>query len=249
MELAIIIIYGLLIGSFLNVCIYRIPKGESISLPPSHCAVCGKSIKWYDLFPVFSYIVLGGKCRYCKDKISIKYPVVELFTALLFCLIYLKYGLAFEFFKFAFLGAILIVIGIIDFETTDVYTKITVFGIVTGILFVIIGYYLYEVAPMDYIAGGVVGGGVIALIVILTKGMGWGDVEICLICGLYIGLTHTLLMLIFSFVLGGVIGSLLILFKRKSRKDYIPFGPFIAIASLLSVLIGDKIIQLYFVLI
>jgi leader peptidase (prepilin peptidase) / N-methyltransferase len=245
MGIIIVIVYGLLIGSFLNVCIYRIPRGESISFPPSHCAVCGQRLKWYDLFPVFSYLVLSGKCRYCGDRISIKYPVIEMLTAALFCLIYIKYGLAFEFFKFALLAAILVVIGIIDLETTDVYTKITVFGIALGILFLIIGYYLYEINPLDFIAGGVVGGSVISLIVILTKGMGWGDVEICVICGLFIGLKYTLLMLFLSFVIGGLIGSLLIMLKLKSRKDYIPFGPFIALATLLSILLGDHIIGLY----
>jgi leader peptidase (prepilin peptidase) / N-methyltransferase len=249
MEVTIVLLYGLLIGSFLNVCIYRIPRGESISFPPSHCAVCDKRLKWYDLFPVFSFVFLRGKCRYCGDKISIKYPAVELFTAVLFCLIYLKYGLTFEFFKFAVLAAILIVIGIIDFETTDVYTKVTVFGIAVGILFLITGYFLYEIGPLDYIIGGIVGGGVIALIVILTKGMGWGDVEICLICGLFIGIKHTVLMLILSFLTGGIIGILLILLGIKSRKDYVPFGPFIAIASLLSILLGDKILNLYFTII
>jgi leader peptidase (prepilin peptidase) / N-methyltransferase len=249
MEVSIVVIYGLLIGSFLNVCIYRIPRGESISFPPSHCAVCGKRLKWYDLFPVFSYLVLRGKCRYCGDRISIKYPAVEILTAVLFYLIYLKYGLSFEFFRLVTLAVILIVIGIIDLETTDVYTKVTVFGIAVGIVFLFLGYFLYKINPLDYIVGGITGGGVIALIVILTKGMGWGDVEICVICGLFIGLKYTILMLILSFVIGGIIGSLLILLKIKSRKDYIPFGPFIAVASLLSVLLGDKIIKLYFTII
>lgn len=237
-------ILGLLIGSFLNVCIYRIPRNESISFPPSHCTSCDNKIRAYDLIPVLSYIFLKGKCRHCKEKISIKYPVIELITGALFLALYIKFGLTFELIKFVIFISFLIVIGIIDLETTDVYLKTTLSGIVTGIIFIIIGHF-YGLEILTYLYGGLLGGGLISLIILVTHGMGWGDAEICLLAGVFLGLKLTLVMLFLSFVLGGIIGVLLIVTKKKSRKDYIPFGPFIALGAIGAVLFGQMIINLY----
>jgi leader peptidase (prepilin peptidase) / N-methyltransferase len=245
MELTFIFILGLLIGSFLNVCIYRIPRNESISYPPSHCGSCGKNIKGYDLIPVISYTLLKGKCRYCKEKISIRYPAIEVLTAILFSAVYIKYGLSFELLKYITLTALLVVISMIDLETTDVYFKTILFGLITGIIFIVFGYYLSEISVMNYLVAGLIGGSVIALIIVITKGMGWGDAEICLVCGLYLGLRNTIVMLLFAFILGAVIGLALIVLKKKSRKDYIPFGPFIAAAAIFSILFGESIILWY----
>ncbi len=241
---AYIFILGLILGSFFNVCIYRIPKEQSISYPPSHCTNCQNKIKWYDLIPVLSYVILGGKCRHCKEKISIRYPVIELLTAFLFLAIYIKYGLSLLTLKYIILASFLIIIGMIDFDTTDVYDITTIPAIVLGIIFV-----LYAVIQkMDWqflVLGGLVGGGFIALIILLTKGMGWGDAEICLFCGLFLGLKLTVLMLFLSMLLGGVIGIILIILKIKGRKDYIPFGPFIAMATMITILYGQNIIDFY----
>ena len=241
---AYIFILGLILGSFFNVCIYRIPKEQSISYPPSHCTNCQNKIKWYDLIPVLSYVILGGKCRHCKEKISIRYPVIELITAFLFLGIYLEYGLSILTVKYIILCSFLIIIGMIDFDTTDVYDITTIPAIILGVIFVI-----YAVTQkMDWqflLLGGLVGGGFIALIILLTKGMGWGDAEICLFCGLFLGLKLTILMLFLSMLLGGIIGIILIVFKIKGRKDYIPFGPFIAMATLITILYGQNIIDFY----
>ncbi|TDT61967.1 prepilin peptidase [Fonticella tunisiensis] len=242
--LLLVFIFGLIIGSFLNVCIYRIPRGESISCPPSHCTSCGRRIRWYDMFPVLSYLLLRGKCRFCGDRISIKYPLIELTTGALFAALYINYGLSFEFIKFALFISLLIVIGIIDLNTMDVYLKTTIFGVISGIVFMIIGYYLYG-NVMEYISGGLLGGGTIALIIILTKGMGWGDAEICLVSGLFLGLRLAVVMLFLSFVIGGFTGIALILLKKKSRRDYIPFGPFIALSSIVTTFFGERILTWY----
>jgi leader peptidase (prepilin peptidase)/N-methyltransferase len=241
----LILLYGMIIGSFLNVCIYRIPLSESISFPPSHCPSCKNKIKIYDLFPVISYILLKGKCRYCGNKISIRYPIIELLTGLLFVAIYMKFGLCFEFVKFVFFISFLVVIGIIDYDTTDVYLKTTLSGILIGIIFIIAGHF-YGLQFMTYIYGGLLGGGLIAIIILLTHGMGWGDFEICIMAGLYLGIKLTILMLFLSFIIGGIVGVILIASKLKSRKDYIPFGPFIVIGSVLSLFSGSYIINLYF---
>jgi leader peptidase (prepilin peptidase)/N-methyltransferase len=237
-------ILGLLIGSFLNVCIYRIPRGESIAFPPSHCTNCKNEIKWYDLIPVISYIFLKGKCRYCGEKISIRYPLIELITGALFFALYINFGLSFYFIKSVVLTCLLIVIGMIDYDTTDIYFSTTLTGIIMGCLFLLYNWYL-GAGVLTYIYGALLGGGVIALIILLTHGMGWGDAELCLLCGLYLGLKLTAVMLFFAFVFGGIIGILLIITKKKSRKDYIPFGPYIALSSIFTMLLGEKILSLY----
>jgi leader peptidase (prepilin peptidase) / N-methyltransferase len=239
-----IFIIALCIGSFLNVCIYRIPNGESIVNPPSHCGNCGTTLKSLDLIPVFSYIFLKAKCKYCGEKISFRYPLIELITGVLITAVYIEYGLNFMFFKYTILIMLLIVIGMIDFDTTDVYLKTTFTGIVFGMAFLIYGHFLgYGIK--DFIFGAAAGGGAIALIILLTRGMGWGDAEICILVGLFLGLKLTIFMLFSSFVVGGIIGFLLIVFKIKSRKDYMPFGPFIAIGAIITMFFGEKLINLY----
>lgn len=245
MILGFVVIFSLLIGSFLNVCIYRIPREESIAYPPSHCVNCGVKIKWYDLIPIFSYLLLRGKCRNCKAKISIEYPMIEFITAAIFLMIYVKYGLSFEFIKYTILTAFMIVIGMIDYKTTDVYFKISISGIITGIILAVIGNYLGS-GILEYIFGAVLGGGIITLIILITKGMGWGDAEICTICGLFLGIRLTLLLLFLSFVIGGATGVILILMKKKSPRDYIPFGPSIALAAVITVIFGERILSWYF---
>ncbi|WMJ80847.1 prepilin peptidase [Clostridium sp. MB40-C1] len=246
MEYIFIFILGIVIGSFLNVCIYRIPREESIAYPPSHCTSCNNRLKFYYLIPVISYIFLKGKCSYCGEKISIRYPILEAFTGFIFVILYSFYGFTLEFVKFSLLSCFLIVISIIDIDTTDIYFKTTISGIVAGIVFILIncirGYYV-----STYIIGGLIGGGFIAFIILITKGMGWGDAEICLLCGLYLGWQKTILMIFLAVVLGAIIGVLLIITKKKSRKDYIPFGPYIAIGAFISMIYGQKIIMWYWI--
>lgn len=245
----LVLLYGLIFGSFLNVCIYRIPKGESISFPPSHCMNCSNKIKWYDLFPVISYIVLRGKCRHCGDKISIRYPIIELLNGCLYGALYLKYGFSIILLQYCILVSLLIVIGMIDYDTTDVYTSTTIIGIILGISLIIVNYFFVNHSiyiSSQYIFGAALGGGMITVIILLTHGMGWGDAEICFVCGLFLGFKLTIVMMFFSFVFGGIIGVALLLLKKKGRKDYIPFGPFIAIAGIFTVLFGNSIINWYF---
>ncbi|ADK13643.1 MULTISPECIES: A24 family peptidase [Clostridium] len=241
----IIFIFGTIIGSFLNVCIYRIPMQESIVYPSSHCTNCGNRIKWYDLIPIVSYVILRGKCRNCGEKISKKYPIVEFITGLLYLMLYIKFGISIDIVKYVVFISILIVIGIIDFDTTDIYFKTTIVGLISA--FVFLGIYYYNGLPIrTYIYGGIAGGGLLVLIILITKGgMGWGDAEICLICGLFLGLKFTFVMLFLSFIIGAIIGVILILSGKKSKKDYIPFGPFITAASVITVFCGQNILSWY----
>lgn len=240
----IVFLLGIIIGSFLNVCIYRIPKEESIAFPPSHCTTCNNKLNWYDLIPVFSYILLKGKCRNCDEKISIKYPIVELFTGIMFLLVYIKYGLSLEFLKYIFLIVVLIPTGVIDFETTDVYFKISFVGIVGGIIFLIVGHF-YGFSFIDGLIGGAIGGGLIALIILLTQGMGWGDFEICLMCGIFLGWKMTIVMLFFSFIFGGAVGAFLMITKKKKGREYMPFGPFIVLGTFFTIYFGEGILKWY----
>lgn len=240
-----IFIFGAIIGSFLNVCIYRIPREESIAYPPSHCTNCNNVIKWYDLIPLLSYMFLRGKCRYCRKKVSIRYPVIEFITGILFLITFEKYGISLNFVKYILLINILIVIGMIDLDTTDVYFSTTLTGIISSTVF--IGIYFYMGIPVrSYIYGGILGGGFLSIIILITKGgMGWGDAEICLLCGLFLGLKLTIVMLFLSFIIGSTVGLILILSGKKSRKDYIPFGPSIVMATILTIFLGEKMVLLY----
>ncbi|GFR36406.1 prepilin peptidase [Thermobrachium celere] len=239
------VILGLVIGSFLNVCIYRIPRDESIVFPPSHCTNCGYRLRWYDLIPVVSYIFLRGKCRSCGEKISMLYPSIELFTGIMFGFLYLKFGYSLEFFKYAVMICFLIVIGVIDYMTTDVYFSITVTGVIFGAIFIVLEKIYLNKPIIHAILGGLIAAGVIAAIVYLTKAMGEGDIEICFLSGLFLGYKYSFLMLLFSFIIGGIIGAILIILKIKDRKDYIPFGPFISLSTILVVFFGDKLLNWY----
>ena len=245
MEHMLIIIIGIVIGSFLNVCIYRIPKDESIAFPPSHCTNCKHNLKSFDLIPVISYVFLGGKCRYCHEKISLRYPIIEVVNSILYLLIYLKFGLTIITLKYFILASVLIVIGMIDHDTQFVFTKTTVFGGVVGIIFIIIQGIIYNNGIFDLILGGLIGFAIIGLIVFLTKGMGEGDIEIAVVCGLFLGIKGILLGLFLAIVIGGIFGIIILALKLKNAKEKIAFGPFIAIGCLISMLWGVEILRIY----
>ncbi len=245
-----IFMLGLLIGSFLNVCIYRIPRGESIAYPPSHCTSCGSDIKAYDLIPVISWIFLRGKCRNCDQKISMRYALVELATAILFLLTYFQYGLSIFLLRFLILIPFLIVIAMIDYDTMDVYTNTTWIALAVGIVLLGVNFYL-KLPIVTYVYGALLGAGIIIFIILSSKlilgteGMGWGDAEICGLCGLFLGFKLTLLTMFFSFIIGGVVGVYLLRFKKKNGRSEMPFGPSIIMATFLVIIWGEKILNWY----
>lgn len=238
-----IFIVGTIIGSFLNVCIFRIPRGESIVYPPSHCTKCKNKIKAYDLIPIVSYIILRGRCRSCKTKISIRYPIIEFLVGLIFVLLFHIYGLSLTFIKYSTLISILIVVALIDYDTTDIYLSTILIGIIFSIGFICV--YAYIGIPVkSYIYGGILGGGMLLLISLLTHGnMGLGDVEIFLVCGLFFGIELTILMMLLAFIIGSFCASILVLSGKKSRKDYIAFGPYILMASIICSVFGENIFK------
>ena len=245
MDIFLVVIFGLVIGSFLNVCICRIANEESIAFPPSHCTNCGYELKAKDLIPVLSYIFLGGKCRSCKEKISIQYPIVEILNAILYIAIYLKFRFTLNLFKFCLFASLLIVIGFIDFKTKYVYNSTVVFGVVSGILFAVLEWMETKSIPWNYIAGAFIGFGIIYLIVILTRGMGEGDIDIALICGLFLGIKGILVTLFLAIILGGIVATIILIFKLKERKAEIAFGPYLAIGGIIACLYGSRLIDIY----
>lgn len=245
MEFLFIMIIGLCIGSFLNVCIYRIAREESIAFPPSHCTNCGYELKVKDLIPVLSYLFLKGKCRQCNEKISIRYPIVEILNAVIYMMLFINLGFTFKFFIYCILVSLLIVIAFIDFETKYVYSSTVLFGILIGVIFVVHNWIVTKSIPLDNIAGAAIGFLVIWVIVVLTHGMGEGDIDIALICGLFLGVKGILLTLFCSFVIGGIVAAIILILKLKDKKAEIAFGPYLAIGAVITMIWGDMIINAY----
>ena len=253
----IIFIMGLVVGSFLNVCIYRLPLEQSLSFPPSHCQHCQSPVKKYDLIPVLSWLLLGGKCRQCGMKISYIYPLVELLTALMFVWAYVATNSNLELMRALSLVSFFIVITVIDFQHQLILDKLLIPMAIVGVGFNVLinenllagynyGAELLTVSYAEMALGSIIGGGLLLIIAIVSNGgMGGGDVKLATVLGLWLGWQYNITLLLLSFILGGIICSLLLLLKIRSRKDYIPFGPFITLAGWLVYLYGKEIINWY----
>jgi leader peptidase (prepilin peptidase)/N-methyltransferase len=251
-----VFILGLCIGSFLNVCIYRLPRNESVVRPPSHCPECGHRLQPRDLVPVFSYLLLKGHCRYCQAEFSPRYAAVELLTGGLFlwCLGIIGFSPALP--GALALTAFLITVTFIDYDHQLILDKVVAWLAGLGLLLngLLLPYLSGGTAQLTAIThwtdlglGMLCGGGLLLLIAIVSKGgMGGGDIKFAAALGLWFGWKLMLLLLLLSFLMGGGAGALLLLAGRKGRKDPIPFGPYIAIAALIVQLYGWKILDWYF---
>ena len=244
----LIFILGLIVGSFSNVCIYRIPRNESIIYPASHCPKCHSNISPKDNIPLLSYILLKGRCRNCKSKISIQYPIVELLTGLVYLIIYLTYGLSIQSLIYIILSSSLIIISFIDLNEQIVPDVISLPGIVIGF---VISFFVPYISFIDSALGIVAGGGIILIIglagsaIFKKEAMGGGDVKLAAMVGAFLGWKYIIISLFLGFFLGALAGIILILSKIKSREDDIPFGPFIVLGSFITLLWGEKIISWY----
>jgi len=245
MDYILVIIIGMIIGSFLNVCTFRVPNEESISYPPSHCSNCNHRLMPLDLIPIFSFIFLRGRCRYCKEKISFQYPIVEALNCIFYVIIFFEYGVSIATLKYFVLISLLIVISFIDYKTQYVYQSNIIFGLICGIIFMLINFMLYKSGILDSIMGSIIGFLIIKTIVVITKGMGDGDAEIALVCGLFLGVKGILIGLFLSVIIGGASGVLIIILKLKNLKDKIAFGPFIAVGTFISMIWTKEILEWY----
>lgn len=250
MDIIIVFVFGLLIGSFLNVCIYRIPLEKSIVYPRSSCLQCGKSLTIIDLIPIISYIFLEGKCRYCKNYISVRYASIELLTAILFIFAYMNLGISLKMIQTLILISFLIIITFIDYDYQLILDKLLIPLGTIGVIFIFVNSLLYNYIlyskMADALIGSFLGGGLLFIINYLSRGgIGWGDIKFGFVIGIWLGWQHTLITLMLAFILGGIVGIVLIVFKLKEKKDYIPFGPFLSFAMFVNYFYGNQIIYLY----
>jgi len=247
-NVVLIFILGLIVGSFSNVCIYRIPRNESIIYPASHCPKCRSNISPKDNIPLLSYILLKGRCRNCKSKISIQYPIVELLTGLIYLIIYLTYGLSIQSLIYIILSSALIIIAFIDLNEQVIPEVISLPGIVIGL---ILSFFVPYILFINSALGIVIGGGIILItrlagsVIFKKEAMGRGDIKLAAMIGAFLGWRYIIISLFLGFFLGALAGIVLILSKIKSREDAIPFGPFIVLGSFITLLWGEKIMTWY----
>ncbi len=248
--LAFVAALGLVVGSFLNVCIYRLPRGESIAFPASHCTTCGRSLAWFENVPVVAWLALRGKCRSCGERISIIYPVVELVAAVIAVVLYLHFGLSVLFVSRLVFAFALIVLFAVDLQHRILPNVITVPGIVVGFLFSLVG---PPDAPgwVGSLAGLLAGG--LSLFLLAEayyrirgeEGLGMGDVKMLAMIGAFLGWKLMLLTLVLSSFLGSIVGLLMIATRTGGLKYALPFGTFLALGALVASLVGDAIVNWY----
>jgi leader peptidase (prepilin peptidase) / N-methyltransferase len=266
---AFIFLFGLAIGSFLNVCIVRIPGRKSVVRPRSTCPKCGAAIRSYDNIPVLSYLVLRGKCRQCKTRISPLYPAVELLTALLFLGCYLEFGLTPEAAKWAAFSALMIVLVLTDLRERILPDLVNYTGLAIGLAVSVftrptdgtaqwLSNRLFAFPPpaptlsvADAVLGAALGSGLLWLVSEAyfrlrgREGMGFGDVKMMLMAGAFLGAKRTLLTIFAGSVLGSVLGLAFILARRKQSDYELPFGSFLGMAALLVVFFGTPVVNWY----
>jgi len=241
----IILALGICIGSFLNVCIYRVPVKISIIMPPSHCFQCKKQLKSWDLIPIISYFFLQGRCRYCRSLVSARYPFVELLTGLSFLWCFVIVGLSYELIKTLILTSFLIVISFIDYDHQLILDKVLIWLAGVGVA---INLYTGYVSVLQMLLAALVGGGILLAIALASRGgMGMGDVKFAAVLGLWLGVQHIVLTLFLSFIIGGIGGVILLALKLKSRKDAVPFGPYLAVGAFIAMLYGNNLLRWYIV--
>jgi leader peptidase (prepilin peptidase)/N-methyltransferase len=241
---------GLAIGSFLNVCIDRLPRNESIVNPPSHCDVCRHKLAIKDNIPVFSYLRLRGRCRYCQASIPRRLFWVELATALIFALLCWYYGLSVELGVMAFYACLFIIIFVIDLEQGLILNKVVYPGMVVALLLALLPQPWLTQWVVTGIANAALGGGIsfaLFLLIVLAShgGMGWGDVKLAALIGLATGFPLVFPSIIMGAILGGIVAVALLISKKRNRRETIPFGPFLALAAMVTLLWGSGILNWY----
>ncbi|MBQ8138033.1 MAG: prepilin peptidase [Lachnospiraceae bacterium] len=237
----IIFLYGIVIGSFLNVLIYRLPKHENIATKRSHCMECGYQLKWYDLIPLFSYLFLRGRCRKCGTRISIQYPIIEAVNGILYVLIFLRYGLTIETLLYCLLFSALLALSVIDFRTFEIPVGFNIFILILGLVRVATDYKNW----LLYLIGLVSVSLFLFAIFAISKGrgIGGGDVKLMAATGLLLGWKLNLL----GFVMGCILGSIIHIIRMKVSKEgrTLAMGPYLSLGVVLTVFFGEYIISWY----
>lgn len=250
-----VIILGLLVGSFLNVLIIRIPKNESIVYPASHCVSCNHKLAAIDLIPVVSYIFLRGKCRYCRCRISPRYMLVELAMGILAACSFYAYGISIEFVASFVLDALLIVVAVIDLEHKIIPDELVVAGTTVGVILIIYSRF-YDVAFYDVWYSPLVGMVLVpGILIVLSKiggiiyktdeAIGFGDVKLFVPIGMIVGYRLSLLALMIAVFFGGMYGIYLLMKDKSNARKEVPFAPFISMGSIVSMYLGHEIVAWY----
>ncbi len=248
-----VFLMGLIVGSFLNVCIFRLPKNESIVSPPSHCTNCGHEVLWHDNIPLLSYAILGGKCRFCKKNISFRYFLVEALTATLALLLFSHFGLTAKFFAYAVLVSGLIVATFVDFEIQEIPDQVSVGGAVAGLVIAFAFPSIFDTASrlsglLDSFMGAIVGAlsiylmGAFGKMVFKKEAMGGGDVKLMAMIGAFLGWKQALLIFFMTPFFGGIVG---LAQKLKDGRDIIPYGPYLSLAALIAIFFGSRILNFF----
>jgi len=248
-----------MLGSFLNVCIYRIPRNESIATPPSHCPRCGKRVRPYDNIPVMSYVLLGGRCRDCRKPISIRYPLVEALVGALFVSSYARFGPSWELLKALVFVCLLVLITFIDVDHQIIPFRLSVPGLVLGLASLLLPE--SPVSLLDGFIGMLIGGAFVVFAWLLWRyvlagafrrfgvdqkeGMGWGDFPFAAMLGAFIGWRSMIVALFVAVLTGVVFGLALRASGRSGRGQPMPFGPFLAIGGLAGLFFGHQLFNLY----
>ena len=238
---ALIFIFGITIGSFLNVCIYRIPRGETVVTTPSHCMTCGHKLRWFELLPLFSYIFLRGRCRSCKSQISPQYPIIEAVNGLLYVLVFAVNGLNLISIIYALFTSALLVLTVIDWRTYEIPISINIFILVLGCLKVVLDFNNF----LDYLIGFFIVSGFLLVLYMITKGraIGGGDIKLMAVAGLLLGWQ----LIVLAFLIGCVLGSILHLIRMKvSGADrMLAMGPYLSAGLFIAMLWGNSFINWY----
>ena len=243
-------LFGSIVGSFLNVCIYRMPKKVSVVFPMSHCPKCKHNILWFDNIPLLSYIILRGKCRHCTARISVRYFLVELLTAVLFVLLYAGFGLQAKFFVYCVFACLLIIATFVDFEIQEIPDEISIGGTILALVLAFAAPATFDTisrfgALYKSFIGALAGAGLIYIIGLLgsfmfkKEAMGGGDVKLMAMIGAFLGLKLT----IFTFFVAPFLGILPgIILKYRKGADTIPYGPYLSLAAIIAIFFGSRIL-------
>ena len=250
------LILGLCFGSFANVAVYRIPRNESVLSPPSRCPKCGRRLAITDLIPVLSWLLLRGRCRYCKERIGLRYPVTEAACVLLFYSMASYTGANLSVIPLCVFAFVLLCISLVDLDTQEIPDPLLIFSAAVCILWIaadaiLASYDFYAPHWSNALLGAVAGAAPLFLIDRITmlvldkEGFGFGDVKLMLMAGLFLGWKLALIALLFAIIAGGAFGAVMMAVKKIKRGSYMPFGPFLAAGSLASLWFGPAFLRLF----
>ncbi|MFC1883131.1 prepilin peptidase [Thermodesulfobacteriota bacterium] len=239
---------GLAIGSFMNVCIYRLPLGKSIIWPPSYCPKCEKRIKFYDNIPVLSYVILHGKCRYCKVPVSWQYPLVELITGVLSLALFIRYGPTYQYFLYFLFASVLITISFIDFHHKIIPDVLSLPSILIGLG---VSFGLIDIKWSDSLIGIIAGGASLYIVGFVyefltgREGLGGGDVKLLAMIGAWMGWRALPLIVLMASLAGTLAALIFLIYTKKGFRTRIPFGPFLSLGAVVYLFFGNELTRWY----